>query len=82
MCMLLFLWMEPWLVNITVGEGAYFNCLAVRLVFVSELWLRCDFRQRHGECFRSVDVGIVFREVEGVRDGFEEVIVDYALPIG
>lgn len=82
MYMLLRLRMGPWLVNIAVGDGTYFNCLAMRLIFVFELWLRCNLRQSHGECVRSVDVGVVFIEAEGARDGFEEVIVDYALPIG
>lgn len=63
----------------------YLDLLAVGLVFVFQLAgidLFLDLAQCHGEGFGSVDVIVLIWEVEGLRNGLGEVIVDHPAPIG
>ena len=57
----------------------------MRLVFVFQLAgidLLLDLAQCHGEGFGSVDIFVLIWEVEGLRNGLGEVIVDHPAPIG
>ena len=62
---------------------AYLYLLAARLIFVLELvCLLLDLGKGHGERVGSINVFIVFWDVEGEANGFGKVIIDDASPIG